>query len=173
MLGNMNNAKAFSIKTTTNENEIWLSSASIIGDMAAIALPPQIAVPEVIKILNFWSIFSNLPNKIPKAKVADTEITVIKKPVFDVSITWSKFIPKPISTIATCSAVDLCFEKSLLGKPIKEKPIPISSAIAEETNGKKHNPIAITYSKFNSFGFIFFIFFLKGCKDKNLFSPVK
>lgn len=112
--------------------------------MAAIALPPQIAVPDAIKMLSFWSIFKNLPSKIPKVKVAKTETIVIIKPDFEVSITLSKFIPKPIKTIATCNAVDLCLEKTLFCKPTNEKPMPISKAIAEETKGKKQSPIAIT-----------------------------
>ena len=43
--------------------EICFSSAFMTGEMAAIALPPQIAVPTEIKNEVFFSIFKNAPNK--------------------------------------------------------------------------------------------------------------
>ena len=45
----MNNAIAFKIKIVAKATDISLSLAFTTGPTAAIALPPQIAVPELIK----------------------------------------------------------------------------------------------------------------------------
>ncbi len=49
MTGKINKATAFKINTVPNEIEIELSLAFITGATAAMALPPQIAVPTLIK----------------------------------------------------------------------------------------------------------------------------
>lgn len=47
--GNTNKATAFSMNTTPNDTDICSGLAFIIGPTAAIAEPPQMAVPEEIK----------------------------------------------------------------------------------------------------------------------------
>ena len=47
--GKTNNAMAFNIKMVPNATDISLSFAFNTGPTAAIALPPQIAVPELIR----------------------------------------------------------------------------------------------------------------------------
>jgi hypothetical protein len=61
MIGKMKSAMALSIKIVPSETEVSSLSASIAGATAAIALPPQIAVPEEISadVLSFT--FNNLP----------------------------------------------------------------------------------------------------------------
>ena len=44
-MGNKNRAMELSIKMVPSATEICFSSALITGDMAAMALPPQMAVP--------------------------------------------------------------------------------------------------------------------------------
>ena len=49
MVGNINRATEFSMKIVPSDTAISCSSASMIGPTAAIALPPQIAVPADIR----------------------------------------------------------------------------------------------------------------------------
>lgn len=82
----------------------------ITDDNAAIALPPQIAVPPDIKIDVFLSTFKNLPISKPIARVSVTEQAVKKKLVFDVSITCVRLIPNPIITIEACNRYFVSFD---------------------------------------------------------------
>ena len=61
--GKTNKAIEFRIKIVPNATEICFSSALMAGAMAAIALPPQIAVPPEIKKDVFFSIFKSLETK--------------------------------------------------------------------------------------------------------------
>ena len=49
MIGNINRAIELRIKTHPRATEICFSSALMTGEMAAIALPPQMAVPAEIR----------------------------------------------------------------------------------------------------------------------------
>ena len=42
-------ATALRMKIVASDSEVWFSSASITGATAAMALPPQIAVPDEIR----------------------------------------------------------------------------------------------------------------------------
>ncbi|HZK62036.1 MAG TPA: hypothetical protein VFC41_08150, partial [Anaerovoracaceae bacterium] len=59
--GNMKRAIEFNKKTIPIEIEICLLSALIIGEIAEMALPPQIAVPQEIS----WEIFLSIPKYFP------------------------------------------------------------------------------------------------------------
>ena len=55
MAGKMKSAIAFKIKIVPNATDISLSFAFNTGPTAAIALPPQIAVPEPVQSYEFHS----------------------------------------------------------------------------------------------------------------------
>ena len=83
----MNNAIAFSTNTTARATDILAGLALITGPTAAMALPPQIAVPELIKYDVSLSTFrSFLPISIPMASVPMTETMVKSIPSFPEAI---------------------------------------------------------------------------------------
>lgn len=47
--GEYEGATALRMKIVASDSEVWFSSASITGATAAMALPPQIAVPDEIR----------------------------------------------------------------------------------------------------------------------------
>ena len=96
--GNKNSAIEFNMRITPKATEVWFSSDLIIGAIAAIALPPQIAVPQAIRWDVFLSIANYLSNKIPKNMVVTMEIIVKKKLVEPMDKALLTFIPKPNPT---------------------------------------------------------------------------
>ena len=70
------NPNAFNKKTNDIDAIIILGLAFNIGAIAAIAVAPQIAVPEAIRIVWFLSTFRNLPSNKPsiKIKITNTDI---------------------------------------------------------------------------------------------------
>ena len=129
---------ALRTKTTVREKEIWLSFAPTIGETAAIALPPQIAVPEEIKNVVFLSTLRIFPKKTPNKKTKSTEQAVKIMPFEDTSMTCCKFIPNPISTTEYCKIGEEYF-LNWNGFSIfrSENKIPQNNAIGAETNGKR------------------------------------
>jgi hypothetical protein len=79
----------------------------MMGATAAMALPPQIAVPAAISSVVFFSTFKSFPRTIPPVITRDTEMSVCTKPLLDAVITSSSPIPKPRSTIDTCRILDV------------------------------------------------------------------
>ena len=80
MYGNIRSAIAFRIKTAANAIVISLDFGFKTDEIAAMALPPQIAVPEVINNDVFLLIFKILKNIKPNVKTLITEIKVRRKP---------------------------------------------------------------------------------------------
>ena len=115
----------------------------IIGATAAMALPPQIAVPEAISNEVFLSTFKSFPRAIPKNITTVTEMIVSINPVFEDAITSLKLIPNPIKTIDVCKIFDVYLCKLSFLMPIKENTKPINSAKAGEINGIKQSAITI------------------------------
>ncbi len=85
------------------ETEMSFSSASTTWLTAAIALPPQIAVPTEIKYEIMRSTLKILPSKKPTPMAIEMVRTVKTNPSFPASTTLVKFIPKPSPTIAPCN----------------------------------------------------------------------
>ena len=86
------------MKITPKATEVCFSSDLIIGAIAAMALPPQIAVPQAIKWDVFLSMDNHLPNKNPTPIVVtiDTKVNVkLVDPIAKVLVT---LIPKPNPT---------------------------------------------------------------------------
>ena len=80
MYGNIKSAIAFRIKTAANAMVISFDFGFKTDEIAAIALPPQIAVPEVINNAIFLLVFSTLKNIKPSIKTLITEVKVNIKP---------------------------------------------------------------------------------------------
>ena len=89
---------AFSTKMVASETDISHSSALAIGPTAAMALPPQIAVPEAIKNEGIFEIPSHLPTVIPINRTLTTENIVKNIPSEPAFTESSKFIPNPNPT---------------------------------------------------------------------------
>ena len=96
--GNINNAMAFNAKIVPSATVISLSFALITGAIAAIALPPHIAVPPDTNVRVPTFTFSNLPIHKPNPIVRAIENIVNTKPVFPASIASVKFMPNPNPT---------------------------------------------------------------------------
>jgi len=58
MAGNINNATELSMKTVPSATDVCFSSVFKTFEMAAMALPPQMAVPEEIRCEIFGSILN-------------------------------------------------------------------------------------------------------------------
>ena len=104
------------------------------------ALPPHIAVPELINIVVFLSTFNTLPNNIPNKNTKSTEQAVKTIPLEDTSITCCKFIPNPINTTLYCKSGEEYFLNSN-GRSIfkNANKIPANKAIGAETKEYIHN----------------------------------
>lgn len=98
MKGKINNAIEFKIKIVPRATEICFSSAEMMGDIAAMALPPQIAVPQETRWEVFLSTPNNFPNKVPSIKVPKIEMTVKIRPSLPAFKALCTFIPKPKPT---------------------------------------------------------------------------
>ena len=88
----------FNRKTIPKAILICLLLALITGEIAAIALPPQIAVPEVIRCPSFKSTFKSLVSIKPNDTVKKIENTVKLKPSLLVCKVSLINIPKPKPT---------------------------------------------------------------------------
>ena len=114
--------------------------------IAAIALPPQMAVPEDKSRVILESTFSNLPNKSPQIITKETVKAVSIKPLFEALITWVKFMPKPRSTIDAFKRNEVYLARSILN-PSNDRTRPNAKAIAGETKGIKQINMAKPYIK--------------------------
>jgi hypothetical protein len=77
--GNSAIAKALNEKIIAIETNSSLGFAFINGEIAAIAVAPQIAVPDVIKRASLFSMLKILPNKSPAKNTTSTKIVMYGK----------------------------------------------------------------------------------------------
>lgn len=75
---------------------------SIIGEIATIAEPPQIAVPTAIKLVNLMGTPRTLSNPSAARKAEDSVNTTTYRELIPVLHTWFKFNPAPKTMIAHC-----------------------------------------------------------------------
>src|SRR5262249_35369436 len=114
-----------------SETDISSSLAPATGPTAAIALPPQIAVPTEINSALTRSTFNQRPSATPMIIVAEMPSAVYPKPELPARKTSRRFIPNPSPTTLACSNV---FESDLVclaygfEKP-SPNPKPSASAI--------------------------------------------
>ena len=73
MTGNINSAIELSMKTVPSATDVCFSSVFKTFEIAAMALPPQMAVPEEIRCDILASILNNLPNKYPSNRVVNID----------------------------------------------------------------------------------------------------
>jgi hypothetical protein len=135
----MKRAIELSKKTIPIEIEICLLSALIIGEIAEMALPPQIAVPQEISWEIFLSIPKYFPIRRPKVIVVVIEATVNKKLSSPALKALNIFIPKPSPTTDIFNnqftALPLI---SINGFPmIWAVTNPRAKAMEDETQGKR------------------------------------
>lgn len=131
------------IKITPKAIDVWFSFDFITGEIAAIALPPQIAVPHEIKCDVFLSVFNHFPKRKPKVIVLKIEKTVRAKPSFPAENAFEAFIPKPKPTTENCNKnVTALWLNSKNGFPKTFTIItPSNKAAGGEIIENKHNII--------------------------------
>ena len=103
--GKRNKAAAFSIKMVPSATVISLSLALITGPKAAMALPPQMAVPPETNRVVSLLILSSLPNSNPSPMVIAIEKMVNIMPVLPAEIACSIFMPNPKPTTEACNKI--------------------------------------------------------------------
>src|SRR5215472_948323 len=102
--GNKNRAIAFRMNTVPRETAMSWSSASRTGPMAAIALPPQIAVPTEIRRDGVRSTESARPRKRPQATAKLIPTSVYRNPERPAWRTSVRLMPKPSPTTEICNS---------------------------------------------------------------------
>ena len=139
--GKMKTATTLKRKTVEIAYAISWSSASTMGETAAIAEPPQIAVPTPMRLLRLNPTLSNLPatNTAPNAAVMVTRI--ITTEATPVTYTWRRLSPLPRIITAHCNIfLDVKFIPSVnvdFGGAIFPMPMPRRiPKIAPPINGK-------------------------------------
>ena len=106
MDGNINKAMALSTNTTARATDMFDGLALITGPTAAMALPPHIAVPELIRYaVSLSTLSSFLPISIPMASVPTTDMIVKSIPSRPEASDSYRFIPKPSPTTEYCRSV--------------------------------------------------------------------
>src|SRR5690554_297052 len=135
----MNKAMAFKINTVPIAMLISSDLALITGATAAMALPPQIAVPEAINLAKPGGNLKNLFRMYTKKKTIAMVDIVNPKPALLTSIALSSCKPKPNPMIDHCNTfLDPILLNSSKGFPkTKVKPKPKSKAIGALTHGVK------------------------------------
>ena len=76
IVGNVSKATEFSTKMVPSETDISSSVAPVIGPTAAMALPPQIAVPVEMRNAGRLSTRNHLPSSVPRA-IAKAMLTAV------------------------------------------------------------------------------------------------
>lgn len=114
--------------------------------MAAMALPPQIAVPHEIRWDVFFSILNHFPKNVPKIKVLKIDAMVKKKPSFPADNALLTFIPKPKPTTEICNKMLVALWLRLKnGCPERFATTnPNNKAIGGEAKGVMQNNISAT-----------------------------
>jgi len=134
----MISAIAFREKTVAREMAISSSLALMTGAIAAIALPPQMAVPNEINDRVLSGTRNALPMIVPSKIVVLIEKNVSNNELLPISITSTKLTPKPSPTTAT-------FKNTLLVLAVnrakgfpnsKLKSVPVIKAIGGDTKGR-------------------------------------
>src|SRR5580765_4302044 len=135
MAGNVSRATELSTNTVPSDTAISSSVAPVIGPTAAMALPPQIAVPVEIRYAGSFSTRIALPSNTPTTMANEMLNNVYRNPLRPARITSCKFIPKPRPTTEACSrifdrAAD-CFAYGWV--KIRPKARPMASATGGDT----------------------------------------
>ena len=117
---------------------LWWGSASeaaMTEPTAAIAEPPQIAVPTEISMLFFWSCVSRRPNHPPSSSVAPMVAAANIEPLNPRRRTTGRFMPKPGDTTQTCSS----HFASFFHKPEPSSPVSRRSPSRQHESQRRDN----------------------------------
>src|SRR5229473_2856886 len=134
--GKISRAIEFKIKIVPSDTAISSSSARRMGPMAAMALPPQIAVPAVIRNDELPRTRNNLPNAKPRKSAKEIPSAVWINPLRPAFRTSCRFMPKPRATTELWRRVRAIPRLSLMygcGK-LSPKRIPTVRAMGGESN---------------------------------------
>ena len=101
--GKSSKATEFKTNTVPSETAISCSFAFSTGPIAAIALPPQIAVPKLIRSDCVLPTCSSLPKATPRASANVMLMAVYMNPEAPACTISFRFIPNPRQTTAACS----------------------------------------------------------------------
>ena len=105
MAGKISSATELRTKIVPSDTAICSSVAWIIGPSAAMALPPQMAVPIEIKNAFLICTCSSLLSAIPAAMAKLMLRTVYKNPLRPAFSTWCRSMPNPRPTTDTCKRI--------------------------------------------------------------------
>ena len=105
--GKIKSAMEFRTNMVQSATDIAAGSARITLPTAAMALPPQIDVPEAISREAFDSTFKSFPNRQPIRSVPKIDNAVIPKPSRPFAHSAERFMPNPKPTTDSWSR---CFE---------------------------------------------------------------
>ena len=114
MVGKVSSATEFSTKIVPSETDISSSVAPVIGPTAAMALPPQIAVPVEMRNAGRDGTEISLPSSVPTSMAKAILRAVYRNPLRPACTTSCRFIPKPSPTTADCSKTRESFRDSSL-----------------------------------------------------------
>src|SRR5215469_5141783 len=149
--GNVSSATEFSRKIVPSETDISSSVAPRTGPTAAIALPPQIAVPVEIRNDARGYTSTNFPIAVPTIRAKAIPTAVYRNPLRPARITWCRFMPKPSPTTAACSRYfEIWRDSPGYGwVAIAPKTSPASKANGGEAQGVRQNARPATKSTFD------------------------
>ena len=138
MGGKASIATAFKVNTTARDIDVSFELDFMIGAMAAMALPPQIAVPDEIKYPNLRPTLKYLLNKTPPHITSITEKIVRKIPSDDDCRESMRFIPKPRPITANFNRYEDVFEVYLSNSlpRVNANTIPANRDIAGDRNSE-------------------------------------
>ncbi len=127
----------------------------MIGETAAMALPPQIAVPADNRYDKGLSSLKTFPRMNPKSITLTILTTVNINPVFPACRASSSFSPKPNPTIEICNSRWIywckCFSKEF---PIKTaRPKPRTRAIGDDIKRVRHKIASMIKTAFRTTSF--------------------
>src|SRR5580658_3554 len=140
--GNIKSAMEFRIKTVPSETAVSSWSACMIGATAAIALPPQIAVPTVIRVDAVLFTPRYRPASNPAANANPMLAAVYTNPLRPARNTSCRFITNPSPTTDACSKYFVAVRASSCHGCVNPNPkiSPSAKATAGDTNPLAHNP---------------------------------
>ena len=157
MGGNTSSATELSRKTVPSATEISSGRALTTGATAAMALPPQMAVPEATRCDVRRSIPSIRPSTKPRISTTAMLKTVSRKPSRPAWSAECMFMPKPRPTTAAFSSqpVALLLHEANGLPSRKAMAMPRHRATGVLTSGVAHRTASATKTHLTSVGFGF------------------
>ena len=126
---------AFSTKMVPSETDISSFSALIAGPTAAMADPPQIAVPTVISVVIRFGVASSFPNTNPNAKRTEYHRQNEHYPAA------AGLVALPPRSMPNAKQNDRCLQEDMLSVSLQlaEKGFPVSASTSRQTHRQRQN----------------------------------